>query len=86
MESFFHGKSSGLDPLNSYFNLPILIKSANKIETTKIPVNKISDENVIFLLDTGFSCDTEPMVLLFMDKMKNKEFSKIFFNGCYIFK
>ena len=67
MESFFHGKSSGLDPLNSYFNLPILIKSANKIETTKIPVNKISGECVIFLLDTGSSCDTEPMVLLFME-------------------
>ncbi|MAU58297.1 MAG: mevalonate kinase, partial [Flavobacteriaceae bacterium] len=24
MESFFHGKSSGLDPLNSYLSLPIL--------------------------------------------------------------
>jgi hypothetical protein len=27
MESFFHGKSSGLDPLNSYLSLPILINS-----------------------------------------------------------
>ena len=25
MESFFHGKSSGLDPLNSFLKLPILI-------------------------------------------------------------
>ena len=25
MESFFHGKSSGLDPLNSYLSIPILI-------------------------------------------------------------
>ena len=27
MESFFHGKSSGLDPLNSYLSIPILILS-----------------------------------------------------------
>ena len=80
MESFFHGKSSGLDPLNSYLNSPILIKSEDQIETTKIPTKKSSDENVIFLLDTGFNCETEPMVSLFMDKMQNKEFSKIFNN------
>ena len=30
MESFFHGKSSGLDPLNSYLSLPILINSKNQ--------------------------------------------------------
>jgi len=24
MESFFHGKSSGLDPLNSYFHLKVI--------------------------------------------------------------
>src|SRR5690606_31766161 len=31
MESFFHGKSSGLDPLNSYLSLPILINSKDNI-------------------------------------------------------
>ena len=31
MESFFHGKSSGLDPLNSYLSLPILINSEDNI-------------------------------------------------------
>ena len=34
MESFFHGQSSGLDPLNSYLSLPILIKSKEHVETT----------------------------------------------------
>lgn len=37
MESFFHGKSSGLDPLNSYLSLPILINSKDNIEATGIP-------------------------------------------------
>ena len=35
MESFFHGKSSGLDPLNSYLSLPILISSNNNIQAKK---------------------------------------------------
>lgn len=35
MESFFHGKSSGLDPLNSYLSLPILISSNNNIQATR---------------------------------------------------
>ena len=37
MESFFHGKSSGLDPLNSYLSLPILINSQEHIEPAGIP-------------------------------------------------
>ena len=31
MESYFHGKSSGLDPLNSYLSLPIFYYSLVKI-------------------------------------------------------
>ena len=42
MESFFHGKSSGLDPLNSYLSIPILINSKDNIEATGIP-NQILD-------------------------------------------
>ena len=34
MESFFHGKSSGLDPLNSYL-ISILINSKDNIEPTE---------------------------------------------------
>src|SRR5690606_14411558 len=37
MESFFHGKSSGLDPLNSYLSIPILINSQDNIQATGIP-------------------------------------------------
>ena len=51
MESFFHGKSSGLDPLNSYLSIPILIESKNKIDVTGIPIEKVNGEGAIFLLD-----------------------------------
>ena len=33
MESYFHGKSSGLDPLICYLNIPILIKSKTDLDT-----------------------------------------------------
>ena len=46
MESHFHGESSGIDPLNCYLGLPILIKSQNEIEITKIPEEKLLDHVV----------------------------------------
>ena len=77
MESFFHGKSSGLDPLNSYLSLPILIHSKNEIETTGIPSQTSNGKGAIFLLDSGISSETAPMVDLFFKSMKNKNYNKI---------
>ena len=51
MESFFHGKSSGLDPLNSYLSLPILINSKEHIEPAGIPSQK-EGKGAVFLLDS----------------------------------
>jgi len=77
MESFFHGKSSGLDPLNSYLSLPILIHSKNEIETTGIPCQSSNGKGAVFLLDSGMSSETAPMVDLFFKSMKNKNYNKI---------
>ena len=77
MESFFHGKSSGLDPLNSYLSLPILIHSKNEIETTGIPSQSSNGKGAVFLLDSGMSSETAPMVNLFFKSMKNKNYNKI---------
>ena len=77
MESFFHGKSSGLDPLNSYLSLPILIHSQNEIETTGIPSQSSNGKGAVFLLDSGTSSETAPIVELFFKSMKNKNYNKI---------
>jgi mevalonate kinase len=77
MESFFHGKSSGLDPLNSYLSLPILINSKDHIEATGIPYQK-QGKAAVFLLDSKIIGETEPMVTLFMNKMKQEGFRKMF--------
>lgn len=74
MESFFHGKSSGLDPLNSYLSLPILINSQDNIESTSIPSQNVNGKGAVFLLDSGSTGETAPMVQLFMEKMKQEGF------------
>lgn len=76
MESFFHGKSSGLDPLNSYLSLPILINSKDNVEPAGIPSQK-EGKGAVFLLDSEQIGETEPMVNLFMNKMKNEGFRKM---------
>ncbi|WP_053990947.1 mevalonate kinase [Mangrovimonas sp. TPBH4] len=74
MESFFHGKSSGLDPLNSYLSLPILINSKDNIEATGIPSQKTDGKGAVFLLDSGIIGETAPMVQIFMENMKQEGF------------
>ena len=76
MESFFHGKSSGLDPLNSYLSIPILINSKDNLEATGIPSQK-EGKGAVFLLDSEMIGETEPMVNIFMNKMKNEGFRKM---------
>jgi len=80
MESFFHGKSSGLDPLNSYLSLPILINSKDNIEATGIPTQSTSGKGAVFLLDSGITGETAPMVSIFMEKMKQEGFRKMLKN------
>ncbi len=77
MESFFHGKSSGLDPLNSYLSIPILINSKDNIEATGIPSQKSEGKGAVFLLDSGIIGETAPMVGIFMENMKQEGFRKM---------
>ncbi|MDT0538299.1 mevalonate kinase [Croceitalea sp. P059] len=74
MESFFHGKSSGLDPLNSYLSLPILINSKDNIESTSLPTQNRAGKGAVFLLDSGITGETAPMVQIFMEQMKQEGF------------
>ncbi len=77
MESFFHGKSSGLDPLNSYLSIPILINSKDNIEATGIPTQSANGKGAVFLLDSGMVGETAPMVNIFMENLKEEGFRKM---------
>ena len=77
MESFFHGKSSGLDPLNSFLSLPILIHSKDVLEPTGIPSQPQAGKGAVFLIDSGYMGETAPMVNIFMQNMESPSFRKM---------
>src|SRR5690625_5445509 len=77
MKSFFNGNSSGLDPLNSYLSLPILINSKEHIEATGIPYQEAKGKGAVFLLDSGTISETAPMVQIFMENMKKEGFRNV---------
>jgi len=74
MESYFHGVSSGLDPLLCYIRHPLLIKNKLQIETVGIPRDKFGSNSAIFLVDTGVLGKTGPLVKLFFERCKKDDF------------
>ncbi len=77
MEAFFHGTSSGLDPLNSYLSLPILINSKDNIEPAGIPSQSVDGKGGVFLIDSGIVGETAPMITIFMENLKDQGFRQM---------
>ena len=75
LESFFHGKSSGIDPLICYMSLPILIENKENVDRVEIPEEN-EGKGAIFLIDSGVVGETGPMVQIFFEKLKNEGFRK----------
>ena len=75
LESYFHGKSSGIDPLICYMNLPILIENKESVDKVSIPKEE-AGKGAIFLIDSGSIGETGPMVQIFFEKLKNEGFRK----------
>ncbi len=75
LESYFHGKSSGIDPLICYMNLPILIENRESVDKVSIPKEE-AGKGAIFLIDSGSIGETGPMVQIFFEKLKNEGFRK----------
>jgi mevalonate kinase len=82
MESFFHGTSSGIDPLSIYISKPLFISNERKPSIVEIPRNSVSENVSGFLLDTGESCKSNPLVTVFLDQFatdgKLNEAAKLF--------
>jgi mevalonate kinase len=76
MESHFHGTSSGLDPLISYLNSPLLIKNKSDLDLVQMPTFKKGNGG-IFLINTKRSRKTEPLVNLFLEKCSNASFDQL---------
>lgn len=68
MESFFHGTSSGMDPLNCLVGKPLLFKGNGEILKVNVPPESGAS---IFLVNSGNPANTEPLVNLFIEKAKD---------------
>jgi mevalonate kinase len=77
MEGFFHGKSSGLDPLNCYIQYPLFIKDKSEIVTVAIPRNKFDKNGAIFLVNSGGPGKTAPLVKKFLDDYDKQSYKKM---------
>lgn len=77
IESFFHGTSSGMDPLNCMIGEPLLFESREKVKKVRIPHTRNNAEGAVFLVNTGQPGATEPLVNLFMEKSREAEFNKM---------
>lgn len=74
MESFFHGRSSGFDPLSCYCGVPLLWHSSENIERVIYEELEGSAIHNIFLIDTRQSAGTGQFVNSYLEMTKLPEF------------
>ncbi len=74
MESFFHGKSSGLDPVICYLQKAVLIERENQLKTVGLPQFETTTGGAMFLLDTGTTGETRPLVNYFVAQCEKTGF------------
>jgi mevalonate kinase len=76
LEKFFHGGGSGVDPLICYYQKPLLIKPQHEFEIVQLPNFEKSSNKTCFLLNTGISRSTEPLVKGFHDMCLDAEYER----------
>ncbi len=74
LESFFHGKSSGLDPVICYLQKAVLIEGENQLKTVELPRFETTTGGAMFLLDTGITGETQPLVNHFVAQCEKAGF------------
>lgn len=75
MESFFHGSSSGIDPLQCYLNQPFRITPDG---VTILPEDFMPSDVHVFLADTGIKSNTKPLVQYFKGKREDADYLNAF--------
>ncbi len=69
MERFFHGASSGTDPLISYLSQPVLIHPQGQIAAVSLP--RFAADFTLFLLDTGIARQASEWIHFFSEKCRD---------------
>lgn len=71
LESYYHGSSSGLDPLISLINRPLIVQNRNKLNLT----DNVNLEN-LYLYNTKHSRKTSPFVMYYLELRDKESFKK----------
>ncbi len=74
MESWFHGKSSGLDPMICYLQKAVMAEGDNRLKIVELPRFEPTVGGAIFLLDTGMTGKTQLLVNYFVGQCEKPGF------------
>lgn len=74
LEDYFHGSSSGIDPLVSYLQKPVIMHNLHEVEI----LNKTPALKGFFLVNTGKPRQAGSLMNIYRDKMKDSQFKQ----GC----
>ena len=74
MEAFFHGTSSGADPLVCFLQKTVLLGGVAGAKIVELPNDPVTHQ--IFLLDTGIQRQATPFIEYFLGEMKNEAFAE----------
>jgi len=78
MESYFHGNSSGIDPLSIYAGQPLLIKGEHDLALTRLDEGAESASGGFFLVNTHIPRKTSDLVAIFREKLADAGFRRRF--------
>ncbi|MEM1319084.1 MAG: mevalonate kinase [Bacteroidota bacterium] len=74
LEGFFHGSSSGIDPLVCYTQQPLLLVPSGDLQPCRLP--EALPAATLFLIDTGIARQTEPLVQHFLQCCQDPTFEQ----------
>lgn len=75
IESYFHGKSSGVDPLTCFSGSPLYFEQEGTIQKVDFDPANVPGGYRFFLLDSGERFDTGPLVKHFLKQMEKPDFA-----------
>lgn len=76
IESYFHGASSGTDPLVCYLNTALLLRGKATVQKLSLPPSLARTNYQIFLLDTRISRETETYVKIFLQRCEDHTYQQ----------
>lgn len=75
LECFFHGKSSGIDPLVSYLKRPIWVQTNKTVVETNLPP---LSNSCVFLIDSQQPRISTPLIRFFVEQSQQTSFLEHF--------